>query len=337
MNKCRITILFDTDYEPPVNQDFSKQMQSSDEAEFDVGRALIERGHDVRLIGIHNRVDALLGALQNGVGEVVFNLTEGFAGRSSLDYAVAALLELTGCTYTGTPPYGLVVTRDKALTKKILHHHGIRVPHFTVYPRDTWEQRPSDLRFPLIVKPLSEDASIGIAKASIVRDDQSLRERVEFVHSRLACDVIVEELIVGRELYLGVLGNDPPRPLPPVEMIFENLPEESRIATYKAKWSAKYRQTKGIKNVMAKDLPAEVLQRLADVAVRAYRVLGLRDYGRIDVRLAPDNAIYVLEANPNPFIARAEDLPNAAQEAGMPYPEFIETIAACALKRKPTV
>lgn len=334
MDKARIVVLFDTDGDPPGNQDFSKALQTSDEAEFDVARALLERGHVVSLVGIRDRLDPLLGALRNGSADIVFNLTEGFAGRAALDYAIAGLLEMFRVAYTGTPPEGLILTRDKALTKKVLLYHGLRVPNFHAYPRGVFDQRPSDLRFPLIVKPLSEDASIGIAQASVCKDDQGLRERVEFLHSRLGCDVIVEELIVGRELYLGVFGNDPPKPLPPVEMIFENLPLESRIATFKAKWSARYRKTKGIRNVAAQDIPKDVLAKLEDVAVRAFKALGLRDYARVDVRLAPDNAVYVLEANPNPFIARDEDLPNAAAQAGIAYADFVESIADAALKRK---
>jgi D-alanine-D-alanine ligase len=334
VKKSKIVVLFDTDGDPPANQDYSKQLQTSDEAEFDIARALLERGHVVNLVGVRDKLDPMLDALRTGSGDIVFNATESFGGRASLDYAIAGILEMFRAAYTGTAPEGLIITRDKALTKKILNYHGLRTPNFHVYRRGTLEQRPSDLRFPLIVKPLSEDASIGIAQASVVKDDENLRERVEFLHSRLGCDVIVEELIVGREIYLGVVGNDPPKPLPPVEMIFENLPEESRIATFKAKWSAKYRKTKGIKNVMAKDLPKDVLARLQDVAVRAHKALRLRDYARVDVRLASDNEVYVLEANPNPFIARDEDLPNAAQEAGMSYAEFIETIAECALKRR---
>jgi len=334
VKKSKIVVLFDTDGDPPANQDYSKQLQTSDEAEFDIARALLERGHVVHPVGVRDRLDPLIEALRNDACDIVFNATEGFGGRAALDYAIAGVLEMFRASYTGTSPEGLILTRDKALTKKVLLYHGLRVPNFCVYLRGLVMQRPSDLRFPLIVKPLSEDASIGIAQASVVKDDENLRERVEFLHSRLGCDVIVEELIVGREIYLGVVGNDPPKPLPPVEMIFENLPEESRIATFKAKWSAKYRKTKGIKNVMARDLAKDVLARLCDVAVRAYKALRLRDYARIDVRLAPDNEVYVLEANPNPFIAREEDLPNAAQEAGITYPEFIETIAECALKRR---
>ncbi|MBI3273277.1 MAG: D-alanine--D-alanine ligase [Planctomycetes bacterium] len=333
MEKTRITVLFDTDGEPPASQDYSRQLQSSDQAEFDVARTLLERGHVVKLVGLRDRLDPLLHAPPGELGEIVFNMTEAFGGRASLDYAVAGVLELLGVPYTGSSPQGLVLTRDKALTKKILRHHDIRVPDFHVFPLGTFERRPSDLRFPLIVKPLSEDASVGIAQASVVKDDEQLRERVEFLHARLRSDVIVEELILGRELYLGVLGGEPTKALPPVEMLFEGLPEESRIATFKAKWSAKYRTTKGIRNVIAENLPPEVLEKLRDVALRAFRVLGLRDYGRIDVRLAPDHEVYVLEANPNPFIARDEDLPNAAQAAGIPYPDFVETIAACALRR----
>lgn len=334
MDKSRITVLFDTDAAPPAEQDYSVQLKESDEAEFEVSRVLIERGHSVNLIGVRDKLDPLLAAAPERLGEVVFNLTEGFAGRPALDHAVAGVLEMLGVRYTGSAPHGLVVARDKALTKKVLQYHGIRTPGFYVHPLGNHAQRPSYLRFPLIVKPLAEDASVGIAQASIVRDDEALRERVEFLHARLGGHVIVEELIVGREMYLGVIGNDPPRPLPPIEMIFENVPEESRIATFKAKWSAKYRQSNGIQNVIAKDLSPEVVARLGEVAVRAFGALGLRDYARIDVRLAPDNEIYAIEANPNPFIARDEDLPNAAKEAGLEYAEFIESIVESAMARK---
>jgi D-alanine-D-alanine ligase len=334
MKKLRVLVLFDTDGEPPATQEFKKELESSDEAEFDVARALIARGHQVRLHGFRDGLEALTKGLRAEEADVVFNLSERYRGLSALDYTVAAVLEMLHMPYTGATSEGLMLARDKALTKKVLAFEGISIPHFMVCRHGAPTQRPSDLRFPLIVKPLDEDASVGIAQASVVRDDAALRERVNFIHEKFDTDAIVEEFIAGRELYIGVIGNDPPIALPPIEMVFgSDTTVESRIATFKAKWSVKYRAGRGIQNEIAKNLSPEVRQRLAEVALRAYQAAGLRDYGRIDVRLAHDDAIYVVEANPNPYLADGEDLAWAAEEGGNLYPDLIEKIAEMALLR----
>jgi D-alanine-D-alanine ligase len=334
MKKARILVLFDTDADPPVQQEWKKQLESGDEAEFDVARILIDRGHQVRLFGFRDSLDHLIAGLRVEPADVVFNLSERFRGLSALDYSVAALLEMMDMPYTGASSDGLMLARNKALTKKVLAYQGIRIPHFIVCRQGAAVQRPSDLRFPLIVKPLDEDASVGISQASVVRDDAALAERVGFIHERFATNAIVEEFIAGRELYIGVVGNDPPIPLPPIEMVFGNEPNvEGRIATFKAKWSVRYRESRGIQNMIAQDLSEAVRARLADVAVHTYRAAGLRDYGRIDVRLAHDDEIYVVEANPNPYLADGEDLAWAAEEGGYLYGDFIERIADMALSR----
>jgi D-alanine-D-alanine ligase len=334
MKKTRIVVLFDTDDAPPAGQDYAKHIESVDEAEFDVARALIARGHEVRCLGFRDDLDQLTAGLRAQPCDIVFNLSERYRGESALDYTVASVLEMLDLSYTGASSEGLMLARDKALTKKVLAYHGILIPHFMVCPIGQPVQRPSDLRFPLIVKPLDEDASVGIAQSSVVRDDEALVERIAFIHERIGTDAIVEEFIAGRELYIGVIGNDRPRALPPIEMVFKNEPNvEGRIATFKAKWSVKYRQSRGIENQVARDLSKALVQRLSDVAVRTYKAAGLRDYGRIDVRLAHDDAIYVVEANPNPYLAEGEDLAWAAEEAGYPYQDLLEKIAEMALQR----
>jgi D-alanine-D-alanine ligase len=335
MKKARVLVLFDTDTDPPANQDYSRHLQNGvDEVEFEVARVLMARGHQVRLLGFRHDVVQLLEGLRAEPCDVVFNLTERFRDQSALDYTVAGVLEMLDMPYTGVSCEGLMLARDKALTKKVLAYEGIRIPHFMVCRHGSSCARPSDLRFPLIVKPLDEDASVGIAQASVVRDDDALKERVTFIHDRIKTDAIVEEFIAGRELYIGVMGNDRPVPLPPIEMVFGNdTTVESRIATFKAKWSVRYREGRGIQNMVAKNLSADVRQRLAEVAVRAYQAAGLHDYGRIDVRLAHDDAIYVVEANPNPYLAEGEDLAWAAEEGGHLYPDFIEKIAEMAISR----
>jgi D-alanine-D-alanine ligase len=286
------------------------------------------------LFGFRDNLDQLTAGLRAEPVDVVFNLAERFRGLSALDYSVAALLEMLDMPYTGASSEGLMLARDKALTKKVLAYQGLRIPHFMVCRLGSEAHRPSDLRFPLIVKPLDEDASVGISQASVVRDDAALKERVSFIHERFQTDAIVEEFIAGRELYIGVMGNDKPVALPPIEMVFGNEPNvESRIATFKAKWSVKYRESRGIQNMIAQNLSKEVRARLAEVAVRTYEAAGLRDYGRIDVRLAHDDEIYVVEANPNPYLADGEDLAWAAEEGGYLYGDFIERIAEMALAR----
>jgi D-alanine-D-alanine ligase len=334
MKKSRILILFDTDAEPPVGQDYSRQMESADEAEFDVARALRGQGHDFRLFGFRNDLDTLVAGLRAEPVDAVFNLSERFRNQSGLDYGVAALMEMLDLPYTGASAEGLMLARNKALTKMVLAYQGLRIPHFFVCPRGQQVQRPSDVRFPLIVKPLDEDASVGIAQRSVVHDDPALIERVGFIHTRHNTAAIVEEFIAGRELYVGVIGNDPPHALPPIEMVFgEDTAEESRIATFKAKWSHRYREARGIQNCIAKNLSKELKDRLAEVAVRTYQAAGLRDYGRIDVRLAHDDEIYIVEANPNPYLADGEDLAWAAEEDGQPYTQLIEKIAESAASR----
>ena len=334
MKKTRVLVLFDTDDAPPATQDFSKGIESVDEAEFDVARALIARGHEVRCLGFRDDIDQLVAGLRAAPCDVVFNLAERFRGESALDYTVASILDMLGMPFTGASSEGLMLARDKALTKKVLAYHGILIPHFMVCVRGQPIQRPSDLRFPLIVKPLDEDASVGIAQSSVVRDDEALNNRILFIHDKIGTDAIVEEFIEGRELYVGVIGNERPKALPPIEMVFKNEPNvEGRIATFKAKWSVKYRESRGIENMVAQDLSKSLIQRLSDVAVRTYTAAGLRDYGRIDVRLAHDDAIYVVEANPNPYLADGEDLAGAAEEAGYPYQDLIEKLAEMAVGR----
>ena len=238
-----------------------------------------------------------------------------------------------GYRYTGSSPTGLLVARNKSLTKKILAHHEIRVPAFAEFRPGEKPVRPSELRFPLIVKPLLEDASVGIAQASVVEDDEELGVRVKFIHEKFHQAAIVEELIEGRELYVGLIGNGTIQVLPIVELTFGEADGEHRIATYKAKWDEEYRKRKKIKNVFAKGLSDEVAAKIADTCTTAFHALWLHDYGRVDLRLTHDDAVYVLEVNPNPFLAQENEMADAAGKAGMSYNAFIQRIVEEALAR----
>lgn len=324
----KIAVVFDTPHAGWEDPDFKREVEAGvEEAEYEVAEALIAKGHDVFLIGFHEDLRHLLDRLEGFGPDLVFNCCEGFRGQPRHDYAVAAVLEMHGYRYTGSPPTALLVARNKSMSKKMLAYHGIRVPEFAVFHAGVDLVRPSELRFPLIVKPLLEDASVGIAQSSVVEDDESLAERVRFIHEQFHQAAIVEELIEGRELYVGLIGNENPEILPIVEMTFGRMPRrERRIATYKAKWDEEYRQRKGIKNVFARRISESTIAKIRDTCVTAFHALWLQDYGRLDLRLTHDHEVYVLEVNPNPFISFGHDLANAAEKAGMDYNSFIQRI-----------
>src|SRR5881396_495005 len=331
----KIAVIFDSLHPEWEDAAFKREVeQKAEEAEYDVARALMLGGHDVLMIGIGDDVAPLLAKLAEFQPKLVFNGCEGFRKNARHEYAIAALLDMYGYRYTGSSPTALLVARNKSLTKKILAYHGIRVPAFAEFHEGDKLVRPSELRFPLIVKPLLEDASVGIAQASVVEDDASLAERVKFVHEKFSQAAIVEELIEGRELYVGLIGNAALDVLPIVEMTFgEAETGDHRIATYKAKWDEEYRKRKRIRNVFAKGLSDEVTAKITEICTTAFHALWLQDYGRIDLRLTHDEEVYVLEVNPNPFIAYEHEMANAAEKAGMSYQQFVQRIVDEALKR----
>ena len=331
----KIAVIFDSLHPVLEDADFKREVEAkAEEAEYDVARALLAGGHDVLMIGIGDDVAPLLTKLAAFQPKLVFNGCEGFRKNARHEYAIAALLDMYGYRYTGSSPTALLVARNKSLTKKILAYHGIRVPAFAEFHDGDKLVRPSELRFPLIVKPLLEDASIGIAQASVVEDDASLSQRVEFIHEKYHQAAIVEELVEGREVYVGLIGNDELEVLPLTEMTFGE-PEigEHRIATYKAKWDEEYRKKKKIKNVFAKGVSEELTRRIGEICSTAFHALWLQDYGRVDVRLAHDNEVYVLEVNPNPFIAAEHELAEAAEKSGLKYNAFIQRIVDEAMAR----
>jgi D-alanine-D-alanine ligase len=331
----RIAVVFDTIHPDWEDGDYKKEVEAKvEEAEYDVARALLARGHDVLMIGVAEQFGPVLERLAQFQPKLVFNGCEAFRGHARHEYGLAALLEMHGYRYTGSSPTALLVARNKSLTKKILAYHRIRVPAFAECRAGEKLVRPSELRFPLIVKPLLEDASVGIAQASVVANDEDLAERVAFIHEKFHQAAIVEELIEGRELYVGLLGNDTLELLPIIEMTFgEADAGEHRIATYKAKWDEEYRKRKKIRNVFAKGLSDELTAKIGEICTTAFHALWLHDYGRIDLRLTHDDEVYVLEVNPNPFIAFEHEMADAAEKAGMSYDAFIQRIVDEALAR----
>jgi len=331
----RIAVVFDTIHPEWDEADFWREFDAGvEEAEYEVADALRRNGHDVRLVGIRDDIRVLVDRLAAFEPELVFNCCESFRDNAHYEYAIAALLEALGYRHTGSPATALLVARNKSMSKKILRFHGIRVPEFAVFHAGETFLRPSAVRHPLIVKPLLEDASVGIAQASVVTDDTSLEERVRFIHEKYNQAAIAEELIEGRELYVGFIGNDELLMLPPIEMHFGRLSKaERRIATWKAKWDVEYRERHKIRTGFARRLAPEILARLRWTCETAYHALWLEDYGRMDVRLTHDGEVYVIEANPNPFISHGHEFANAAEKAGLKYRDFIERIVTLATTR----
>jgi D-alanine-D-alanine ligase len=341
----RIAVVFDSPYDWTPEQhaeamakEIKNRRNVEPEMEYQVAHALMKNGHEVLLIGIHDDLRDMSTRLGEWKPDLVFNATEAFQDNSNLDYLVPALLEAEGYRYTGAPPLALLVTRNKAMSKKVLAFHGIKVPGFRSYRPGEAPSGDEGLRFPLIVKPLLADASEGISRASIVHDVPALAERVKWVHDRFGQPAIAEEYIQGRELYATMIGNgDKVEILPLVEMVFTDAgtrPEE-RIATQYAKWDMAYRKRRGIKNVFARPLARLARQRLEEVCYASYRAFWLRDYARIDVRLTEDNEVWFIEANANPFLSYGHDSAESAHKAGMHYKAFIQRIVDEAMAREP--
>jgi D-alanine-D-alanine ligase len=305
--------------------------------EYDVVSTLRGLGHEVQPLGVGGNLADIRNAIADFKPHITFNLLEGFDDVATWDQNVVAYLELLKVPYTGCNSRGLLLGRDKAIAKKLLSYHRIPVADFVVAPRGRRFRRPKRLAFPLFVKSLTLDASIGISQASVVEDDAKLVERVSFVHESIGTDALVERYIEGRELYVGVLGNDRLQVLPIWELYFKNLPEEVRkIATERLKWSLSYQKKHGIDSGEAKDLPPGLEDRIRDVCKRVYRNLMLSGCARIDLRMTEAGQAYVVEANPNPQLAHDEDFAQSARKAGIDYPELIQRILNLGLRWEPT-
>ncbi len=333
--KLRVLALMHEDLVPP---DDVKSLSENDfhriKTESDILGALGSLGHEAKALGVRDAVLPIRRAIENWQPDIVFNLLDEFQGEAIYDQHVVAYLELLRVPYTGNNPRGLVLARDKALSKKVATYHRITVPRFFVARTGRRVRRPKHMGFPLIVKSLVEEASMGISKASIVRDDDALATRVQFMHERIGTDAIVEEFISGREVYVGVLGNDRLVALPPRELVVDELePGEELIATESLKHNVLYQKKHGVRITGARKFPDGVEAALERTSKRIYRMLSLEGYARIDYRLSEDGKIYFLEANPNPELANYEEMASAASEIGLSYQDLIQRVLNLGLKR----
>ncbi len=333
--KLRVLALMHEDLVPP---DDVSSLSESDfhriKTESDILHALEKLGHETRKLGVRDAVLPIRHAVDEWEPDIVFNLLDEFQGEAIYDQHVVAFLELLRVPYTGNNPRGLVLARDKALSKKVAMYHRITVPRFFTVRRNRRVRRPKRMEFPLIVKSLVEEASMGISKASIVRDDEALETRVRFMHERIGTDAIVEQFVPGREIYVGVLGNERLVALPARELIVDELePGEDLIATESLKHNVHYQKKHGVRIQGAKKLPEGVANALERVSKRIYRMLSLEGYARIDYRLSEDGKLYFLEANPNPELANYEELASAAAKAGISYENLIQRVLSLGLRR----
>ena len=338
MSKLKVAVLFDrvlveegdasgSGDKSPVTRTLDKK-----EVEDEVADVLTRQGHEPVMVELDGTSKSLL-ALARLDCDLVFNLTESFGDDDTADFKIAGFLELLGKRYTGSGTHGLMLAQDKAIAKKIFALHGIRTPVFAKSFRGRLDFS-HDLHFPVIVKPAREDGSIGIEFSAVVSSIKELMERIDWLHQHFDSPVLIEEYVEGRELYVGVLGNDKPEALPIIELDLSKLPEGTpRIAAAEVKWGKGTDAYRDTKSVIPTDLPEETVAAAQRTAVAAYQALELRDYGRVDMRLQADGTAQVIEVNPNPWLSSRAELAMAARKAGRTYPQLVMEIVNLALGR----
>ena len=338
MGKLKIVVLYDRvlvdESEEQAASDKSPVVRTLDkkEVEEEVAEVVTKLGHEPVMYELDGTQKSLLG-LAKVECDLVFNLAESFADDDTADFKIAAFLELLGKKYTGTGTHGLMLAQDKAVAKKIFAFHGIHTPTFAKCFRGRLDFS-HDLQFPVIVKPAREDGSIGIEFSAVVNSIRELMERMDWLHANFDSPVLIEEYIDGREMYVGVIGNDKAEALPIVELDLSKLPDGTpRIAAAEVKWGKGTKAYKDTKSAIATDLSEEIVQTLQQTAVAAYQALELRDYGRVDMRLQPDGRVHVIEVNPNPWLSSRAEFAMAARKSGRTYPQLIEEIIELATTR----
>jgi len=334
--KLKVLMLFYSPYQKPRGYDYKEEFADPDNmyTEADVKAALTALGHEVTLLGIFNDITPLFEEVRERRPDIIFNMMEVFNDQTQMEKNMAAVLEILDIPYTGASSGNMFVCNNKALSKKIFTFHHIKVSRFHTYSRGKRVGIIAKLRLPAVIKPLCEEASRGISQASIVDNPEAFAQRIKFIHDTMQMDVIAEEYIEGREMYVSVLGHKQIMVLPPREMIFGNMPEgEPRIATYKAKWDDAYRKKWGIKSTPADKLPDGWQENINDVCRRAYRALDLDSYVRFDIRVTSTGEVYIIEPNANPCIAKIDEMAQAALKAGISYEDLIQKVLDLGLLR----
>ena len=336
-DKLKVAVLYDVwgEEEAPDSEKAAEsgRKRKVKEDREEISEALVKLGHEPSYYVLDGRPQSLHGLVKCGA-DLAFNLTESYAGDDTKEMNVAAYLDLIDLAYTGAGPHAHFLAQDKATAKKMFAFHGIRTPYFATAYRGNIDHA-HDVKFPLIVKPQLEDGSIGIDEEAVVNSVKELMERVEYVQNEFDSPALIEEYIEGREIYAAVLGSyENTEVLPLVELDLSLLPEGTpRIASRAVKFERKSEAYKLTKSKIAEDLDETTVQKLSDTAVAAYRAVKLRDYGRIDMRLTPEGEVYVIEANPNPWLSSKHEFAMAAKKSGRSYTQLIEAIVNMAMDR----
>ena len=326
--KLKVLALFDAMAPTTLDQDLSAELKTDDrKTEANVLAALDTLGHTTQHLAIFDDLDLLRQKLQSFQPDVIFNLADQFKNNRAFDQNIVSFLEMQGLPFTGCGSTGLTLCKHKGISKKILGYHRIHVPEFVTIARGKRTARPPRLRFPILVKPLKEEASIGISQASLVENDDQFKERVQFIHEKIDHDVIAEEYIEGRELYVSTMGNHRLQVFPIRELVFKEVPlDEPKIATYRAKWDEEYRKRWGLENQFAEGLDPALAADIQERCKRIYHLLTIDGYARLDLRVTANNEVYFIEANPNPILAEDEDFAQSAMKTGLTYPRLVERI-----------
>jgi D-alanine-D-alanine ligase len=332
--KLKVLVLFDGTSPTTLDQDFSKELKTKDwKTEADVMTALGTIGYSAEHLAIYDDVDLVRQKLETCQPDILFNLVEQFRNNPGFDQNIASFFEMLSLPFTGCGSTGMTLCKHKGISKKILHYHGIHVPHFVVIPRGQRVAGARQLKLPALVKPVKEEASYGISQASFVQNEEQFRERVGFIHEKYNSDAIAEEYIEGRELYVSIMGNVRLTVFPIRELVFREVPpNEPKIATYNAKWDDEYRKRWGLENQFAEDLDPALVAKVQETCKDIYRLLTIDGYARVDLRLTAEKKLYFIEANPNPILASDEDFALSAGKGGLPYPQLIERIVRLGMK-----
>jgi D-alanine-D-alanine ligase len=300
----------------------------------EIFEALIKLGHEPSYYVLNGRPQSLLG-LAKCNADLIFNLTESYAGDDTKEMQIAAYLDLLEIPYTGAGPHATILAQDKSIAKKMFAFYEIQSPYFATAYRGHIDHA-HDVKFPLIVKPISEDGSQGIDAAAVVNSVKELMERINYIQTEFDSPALIEEYIEGREIYAAVLGSyESARALPLVELDLSKLPKGvPRIASLDVKFEKDTEAYKLTKSAIAEDLDEETVTKLSEIAIKAYRAVKLRDYGRIDMRLSPKGEVYVIEANPNPWLSSGQEFAMAARKSGLSYTQMIGEIVDHAMARQ---
>jgi D-alanine-D-alanine ligase len=330
----RVVVAYNRDFEGAEADPENRAREDVENVAGHLVEVLAGNGASVSALGVSDDVSAAVDEIAGRQAEVVFNLCESIGGDSRFEPLLPLLLEKDGIAFTGSAPLALMLALHKDRAKEVLVAQGVPTPRSVLLRR---ADQPVGLPFPLIVKPSREDASVGIYSESVVRTPRALAARVAHVISQYRQPALVEQYIEGREIYASLLGrpNGDPDVLPLHEIDFSDLPaDKPRIVSFEGKWveaSAEYAGTKPVPCVLS----ATEAERVAAAARGAFAALGLRDYGRIDLRLAADGTPFVIDVNPNCDLShQAGGFSRAARAGGLTYDDVILRILGLALARR---